>query len=843
MLSYQPTHTQSLLARSLSRTGTASSVRIFCAALLGLGLSLPLNMPFNLPLGAGPVRASETQDITYQAAPAPLDQLLDAPFLPGISLSPDQMRYVLAQQQTLPDLAELAEPELRLAGLRLNPDNTAPSRTWNYVSLSLHQLRPGQADTGQTVAGLPAKPRLANLQWSPDGRWLAFSHSAARSVELWLLDSLSGVARQLPGISLNRAYGSPFSWLPDSQGLIVKQVTRTLPLPPAQRLPSGPVVTESQSQASPGRTYQDLLRNVDDVARFKHYVHSQLFRVGLDGQSSKMGSPGLIISFDPSPNGDYLLVRQLLEPFSYAFPASRFPQRVEVWTSKGLMVKNVAELPLADKIPIHFDAVRQGRRGIDWRADAPATLYWREALDGGDPGRKQALRDRLMLWQAPFNGSPRTLLDVSQRIEEVVWGRADLALVYTGWYQSRQRELWHLQPDTNQPARKLLSFSSEDRYQHPGLALTMRTPQGSSVLQTQGQDLFLAGDGAGPDGERPFLDRWNPFTGVKQRLWQSQAPYYERLVQLLDPNSGLLLTRRESVEAPPNYMLRQLGQEQPTPLTNFPHPTPFLASLRKQIIEYTRADGVKLNGTLYLPPGYQPGSGPLPLVMWAYPREFKNSNAAGQVKGSPYSFVRMSPWTPLVFLTQGYAVLDDPAMPIVGEGLTEPNDSYLKQLVASAEAAVDKVVEMGVADRKRIAIGGHSYGAFMTVNLLAHSDLFAAGIARSGAYNRTLTPFGFQSEQRTLWQAPEVYLQMSPLLHAEKIKEPLLLIHGEADDNSGTYPMQSQNLFAALKGLGAPVRLVMLPYESHSYRSRESLGHMFWEMTQWLNQHLKQTQD
>ncbi|MRR10727.1 S9 family peptidase, partial [bacterium] len=319
-----------------------------------------------------------------------------------------------------------------------------------------------------------------------------------------------------------------------------------------------------------------------------------------------------------------------------------------------------------------------------------------------------------------------------------------------------------------------------------------------------------------------------------RRLFRSEAPHYELPVEILDPAQGTFLTRRESVSEPPNYYVRNLKTNSDRALTAFPHPTPQIAGVYKELIRYEREDGVKLTGTLYLPPGKKPADGPFPLLMWVYPQEFKSADAAGQVTDSPYRFVRVSPMSPLLWLAAGYAVLDDPTMPIVGEGQAEPNDTYVKQLVAGARAAVDEMVRRGIAERGRIAIGGHSYGAFTTANLLAHTDLFAAGIARSGAYNRTLTPFGFQAEERTFWQAPETYFIMSPFSHADKIKKPLLLIHGEADNNPGTFPMQSERFFSALKGHGATVRLIMLPHESHGYRARESLLHMAAEMTDWL---------
>lgn len=798
--------------------------------------------------GTMPTSATQALNLPYQSAPAPLDKMLASPFLPALSLAPDRRAFVLLEHQSLPELAELAAPELRLAGLRINPRNFAPSRNWFYTQLQLQTLdETGVNGPPRPVTGLPEHPHLSNVHWSPDGRYLAFSQTTDTTVELWLLDTQTAQARKLSDKPLNKTYDLPFVWAPDSRSLICKMATRSLPLPPAAELPTGPVIMENTGRPAPGRTYQDLLKSPEDEARFKYYLHSQLWRIDLQGQAQALGKPGLIASFQASPDGHYLLVKQWHEPFSYMFPSSRFPLRSEIWNAQGQVQQVVADLPLANKIPISFDAARPGRRQIDWRPDRPASLYWIEALDGGDPNRDMLFRDRLWNWPAPFETEPQTLLDLPQRFESAYWKNESLALIYTQWYGERRRNIWRLAPGQPQTAAKVRSYSSENRYQAPGYPLLERNAQGRSLLMTQadGQTLLLRGQGASPEGERPFLDAWNPFTGHSQRLWQSQAPWYERPVQVLnpglaDPTQTRVLLRRESRTEPPNYYLRALAADaENLQLTQFSDPLPEFSQVHKELLSYTRKDGVPLTATLYLPPGYHRADGPLPTVIWAYPNEFKNPQAAGQVKGSPYSYVRLNAWSPLVFLTQGYAVLDHPSMPIIGEGLSEPNDHYIEQLVASAQAAVDTLVKMGVSDRKRIAIGGHSYGAFMAANLLAHSDLFRAGIARSGAYNRTLTPFGFQSEQRSLWQAPEVYLRMSPLMYADQIKAPLLLIHGEADNNSGTYPMQSQYFYQALKGLGAPVRLVMLPYESHSYRARESLGHMLWEMVNWLDTYVK----
>jgi dipeptidyl aminopeptidase/acylaminoacyl peptidase len=353
-------------------------------------------------------------------------------------------------------------------------------------------------------------------------------------------------------------------------------------------------------------------------------------------------------------------------------------------------------------------------------------------------------------------------------------------------------------------------------------------------------NLLFRGQGASPEGVYPFLDSRDISTGETKRLWHASDPHYESISRVLDKNGERFITRRQSKTDPPNYYLHQAGKKRPTQLTNTTDWAPQFAEVEKELITYTREDGVQLSATLYLPPGYNiKKDGPLPFLLWAYPREHKSKKTASQITTPTQTFSRPYGSSALFLLTQGYGLLMGPTMPIIGEGDQEPNDTYRAQLVGSAKAAVDALVERGVADPDRIAIGGHSYGAFTAANLLAHSDLFRAGIARSGAYNRTLTPFGFQGEQRTFWEAQDVYMSMSPFSNAAKIDEPMLMIHGQNDSNSGTYPIQSERLYEAMKGLGATVRWVVLPYEDHGYRSREAIGHTLWEMVYWMDTYVK----
>jgi dipeptidyl aminopeptidase/acylaminoacyl peptidase len=510
----------------------------------------------------------------------------------------------------------------------------------------------------------------------------------------------------------------------------------------------------------------------------------------------------------------------------------------------GNPVHLVADLPLQEEVPVAFGSVPTGPRNVSWRADKPATLSWVEALDGGDAGRQAEQRDRVMQHPAPFEGEPQSLITLGYRLAGMSWGSDDLAIVAEMWWRTRQMRTWIVRPGRPGSEPDLLfERSYEDRYNDPGFPMMQQNDMGQYVLLTadRGRSLFLSGAGASGEGDRPFIDKFDLRNKQSERLFRSEAPYYEQPLEMLDESGRYVLVRRESQQDPPNYFVRDLRNGNLRQITFFPDPAPQLAGMHKELITYPRSDGVELSGTLYLPPGYDAGrDGPLPMLMWAYPREFKSAAAASQVAGSPYRFTRLSGWSTPLWLTLGYGVLDGPTMPIIGEGEAEPNDSYVEQLVASAEAAVDEVVRRGVGERGRIGIGGHSYGAFMTGNLLTHSDLFSAGIARSGAYNRSLTPFGFQAEERTFWQAPEVYFTMSPFMNADKVNEPILLIHGEMDNNSGTFPIQSERYYHALKGMGKTARLVMLPYESHGYSARESILHMLWEMEQWLDRYVKQ---
>ncbi|OZC02965.1 S9 family peptidase [Rubricoccus marinus] len=779
-------------------------------------------------------------DLTYQRPAPELAALVDAPRTPAVSLSPDRSTMALLERSGAPSVAELSQPEIGLAGSRVNPRTNGPSRANGYTGVALQAVMGGEA---RTVSGLPPQATFRSAEWSPDGRHLAMLTDFDDRIELWTVDVASASGRRLLATPVNDAApGSTFEWLPSSDALVVRTVPEgRAPLAQEARVPTGPVVQQSDGEAAPARTYQDLLASPQDEALFDHYMTSRLMVVGLDGSTQRFGPDAVYTSLSPSPDGRLLMTETRQRPYSYLVPWYRFPVRVEVWdVASGESVHVAAENPLAERVPIAFGSVPTGPRSFGWRADVPATLVWTEAQDGGDASAPAEVRDQVYTHAAPFAGEPTPLVTLPLRYGGITWGDEDTAIVEESMWSDRTRRAYVVDPSQSDAKRELFTVSFEDRYNDPGRPMTEATPTGARVLTLDGDATFWTGQGASAEGNRPFVVRRDLASGETQEVFRSEAPYYESPVAFLDARGQTLMTRRETVTEPPNYRVRNLASGESRAVTAFPHPYPELANIQKETIEYERADGVPLSATLYLPAGYDAErDGPLPTLVWAYPTEFKSADAAGQRSDSPYQFTYVSYWGAVPFVTRGYAVLDDASFPVVGEGDDQPNDTFREQLVMNAQAAIDAGVARGVTDPDRVAVGGHSYGAFMVGNLLAHSDLFAAGIARSGAYNRTLTPFGFQREERTFWDDPMLYFGMSPFMHAEKIDEPILMIHGQADNNPGTFTIQSERLYGAIKGLGGTARLVLLPAESHGYSARESLLHMLWEEDQWLETYVK----
>lgn len=788
-------------------------------------------------------QAHAQENVTYQKPPKEILELVDVQRAPSVSMDSKKQHMLLLYRNSYKSLAELSEDEMKLGGLRINP-KTNISSTLTYVNnLRYKKLRDKEP---VQVNGLPANPRLAYFTWSPDETKVAFTNTTETGVEAWVLDIATLKLKRITEPTLNANIGSPISWLKDSKTMLIKMLpaNRAPLINTAQSLPNGPTVTVSDGSKAQNRTYQDLLKNKNDEANFETLVTSELYKVGLDGTKTLWRDAAMHLGASVSPDGNYILLSTLSKPFSYLVTYDRFPSTIGIYGIGGTPVAVVAQKPLNEVLPKGFMAVEKGRRSINWRADKPATLYWAEALDGGDPEVKTEYRDEVFEWPAPFTGEARSLAKTINRYAGIIWGNDNIALLSDRWWNTRNSKSYLFNPsDASQKPEVIFDLNYQDVYSDPGDFDTKRNSYGRYVLNIEGDNAYLVGNGFTAKGQFPFIDKYNLKTKQKTRLYQS--PYTDKkltLNSLIDPEKGDVLVLLESKNDYPNYYVMNILRKnsKPQQVTFFENPFQKIAGVSKEVIKYKRADGLELSGTLYLPAGYdKKKKEKLPMFMWAYPAEFKDKNSASQNTSNPNDFTYPNYGSPVYWVTRGYAVLDDAAFPIVGEGKTEPNDTFIEQLVADAKAAIDAVDALGYIDRNRVAVGGHSYGAFMTANLLTHSNLFAAGIARSGAYNRTLTPFGFQSEERNYWDVPAVYNEMSPFMHADKMKTPLLLVHGEADNNPGTFTMQSERYFNALKGFGAPARLVLLPKESHGYAAIENILHLLWEQDQWLEKYVK----
>jgi dipeptidyl aminopeptidase/acylaminoacyl peptidase len=783
----------------------------------------------------------------YQKAPQPISDILSARPTPLVQLSPNGKWLLAADRLAYPPVADLAQPMLRLAGLRINPATNGRHHPPRFVRLHLYYT----AGHDLAEVAVPRNAYLSAPEWSQDSQHFAFTNTTATGIELWIGQIGTYTASAVPKVRLSAVLGDTVQWMPDGKTLLVQTVPATRGNPPAEpKTPDGPIIQESDGKRAPVRTYEDLLQDSHDEDLFDYYATSQLMLVK-NGVPTPVGKPGIFSRVDPSPDGKHLLVSRIHRPYSYILPESEFPREVEVWNLAGKVEYKVASLPLEEHVPI--EGVPLGPRDYQWVPTQPATLVWADALDGGDPKAKAPFRDEVMMLSAPFTDDPRELVKLEQRFvpagggggfragSAIDWGENGIGLVRD--YNRDRRWLRTFLIDLAKPGapgeqpRLIWERSIRDRYRDPGSALMRTLDNGKRVMRQEGKSIFLVGSGASQKGEFPFLDRFDLDTLKSERIFQSGDGQYESVVALLADDGSRFLTRHESPTEPPNYFVRTANGADKQAVTDFPDPAPQLHGITKQLVTYKRADGVQLSFTLYLPANYKQGER-LPTIVWAYPLEFNDADTAGQVSGSQYRFTTITGISHLFLLTQGYAVLDNATMPVVGDPETM-NNTYVEQIVASAKAAIDKAVEMGVTDPQRVGVGGHSYGAFMTANLLAHSDLFRAGVARSGAYNRTLTPFGFQSERRTIWEAPEMYVKVSPFMHADKIKHPILLIHGMADDNSGTFPIQSERMYQAIKGNGGIVRYVQLPYEAHGYLGRESTEHTLWEMVTWFDKWVK----
>lgn len=780
------------------------------------------------------------ENITFQKPSKEILELADYDSPPSVMMDSKRETMILIYRPTYKTLEDLNREDMKIAGLRIDPQ-TNISSTVSYVNnLKIKNIHGSEE---KQVKGLPKEPQLANFSLSPDEKYLGFTHTTANGVELWVADLNNAKAMRITKDNLNANLGSPFTWLKDSKSFVIQ----VLPKDRAglkddkNNIPKGPTVSTGTGEVSQNRTYQDLIKNPLDEQNFETLVTSTLMKVDLKGKASPFANADMYSNISLSPDGKYMLITKIEKPFSYIVPYNRFPSNTNVYDTDGKLIKMVNDVPLNEILPKGFSSVRKGKRSMNWRGDKPASLYFVEALDEGDQNKEAEFRDQVYVWDFPFDQEPQPLIKTKIRYGGIQWGNEGNAFLSEYWYDTRNIKTHWMNPKTGE-SKLLVDRNFQDIYNDPGDFHTNKNQFGKNVVQIENNKALLIGDGFTKDGQFPFVDQLDLRSLKTNRLYTIEAENRkEDIIDILDFQKGDILIRNQSPKDYPNFYIRNIHNDKSTAVTNFKNPFESLQGIHKEVITYEREDGVTLSGTLYLPADYdrEAKEEKLPLLIWAYPTEYKDKATAGMSDQNPNSFTYPYYGSFVYWVTKGYAVLDDAAFPIIGEEETEPNDTFVEQLVANGKAAIDAVDDLGYIDRNKVGVGGHSYGAFMTANLLTHSDLFACGIARSGAYNRTLTPFGFQREQRNYWDAPDIYNTMSPFMNADNMKTPMLLVHGEEDNNSGTYTVQTERYFEALKNLGAPVRMVLLPKESHGYQAKKNVLHLLYEQDVFLEKHLK----
>lgn len=767
-----------------------------------------------------------------------VDRVLTAPLPLSDFISPSREWMIQCQARRFPTINELAQPTLRLAGVRINRRSRALQEQGRYNDFRIVRLSDNKefpvSGLGSQLASAPA--------WSPDGKRFAVTVIEDEAVRLYVGDVESRQLKMVPQVALTQFFGAGWGWLPDSQHILLQAATPlpTKHLEQVEAQPAGPAVSQcSGGKATSTYEVRDVLKGPKDEEFFEAYATSQPTLLDLKtGKLTAVGKPAIYPSFTSSPDGRHFLVETIHRPYSYLTTHARFPREVEIWNTLGQLEKKVTSRPLADKV-VSWSVV-PGPRSYRWQWNAPATVVWCEAVDGGDTRKPANERDKIVSWTAPFAEQPQEIARLPQRLDDLYWIENDPRTLITMANPLTHLHWLAVQDGPGQPLRTLWERNYQDQFADPGELVGRRRPNGSYTVEHEGDFVYLSGRGANKDGEHPFLDRFNLKDGSRQRLFTSPNDRLESVLAFVGDKHDSVITRSESPTQPPNLFLKRLdgsgNAQDVSQLTHKVDPTPEVQGVKKRLVRYQRADGVDLSFTLYLPPNYQEGTR-VPAILWAYPLDYSDAKAAAnQVSSDAQRFTRLSDYK--LALLDGYAVIDGATIPVIGDP-QKMYDNYMEQLIAGAEAAVKKAVEIGVVDPDRLGVTGHSHGGLMTVNLLTHTDLFRAGVARSGAYNRTLTAFGFQSEQRSYWEAPDVYLKVSPFFHINKLNEPLLLIHGEQDANPGTVPLQSQALYEAIRGNGGTAKLVMLPYESHGYASLESNRQLIYEMLAWFDRYVK----
>ncbi len=783
---------------------------------------------------------SGINNLTFSEFKLPSKKIMDVFNAPRSSyLSPISKTKLAIEYDYLiyPTLETISKPFLKLAGKKIDASLNSIVGKRPYHSLRIKNF---ENDEIYPVT-IPKTEYVIEFKTSQNKKYLSYLSVGKDGIYLniFSLTTFKHIYKSDFKINNTNNYLA-MNWGVDGESMILSIIPNdrgSVPKKTAKDI--SPLTKESYGKISKVRTYTNLLKSEFDEKLFDYYFTSQMIKLDFkENKITKLGEPAIFRDFSLSPDGEFYLTKIVQKPYSYSVPSFRFGYKYEIWNSDGLSIKEIISKPVQDQIPTW--GVETGMRYLNWISTENSTLYWAEAQDGGDPKAKVEYRDFLYKFESPFDKNYSLFKKVKERFGGISWFKEKGKYIFSEndydkeWTIERISDLY----DQNFKDRKILDISWNDKYGNPGDLLTEKNSRGYDIILENSGDLFYKGRGATKKGNFPFVDRVkkDDFKN-KERIFLASENSYEIFRGFYNSDFEKLIIRRETKTDPRNYFIHDIRSKTKTKITNYIDHTPEIRKIRKELVTYQREDSLLLSGTLYYPIGYEKGK-KYPLLIWAYPQEYRDASQASQVSGSDNKFTSFWASSPLYALLDGYIVLHNAAMPVVGD-VIERNNTFGEQIKMNAKAAIDFLDNKEIIDRERVAVGGHSYGAFMTANLLIYSDLFKAGIARSGAYNRSLTPFGFQSERRSYWEAKDFYNKVSPFMNAEKIKTPLLLVHGQKDSNSGTYPIQSERLFDAIKGNGGTVKLVMLPYEDHGYYARESNLHVIAETMEWLNKYLK----
>jgi dienelactone hydrolase len=783
------------------------------------------------------------------------------------NLSPDKDHVMIPVREDFSSLELMMQKTYRLGMLEICPN---VNREWRLSTYGIKGLKIFSiAQKKSWVVQLPKNILISDMVWSPDGKKIAFLSHLRQGSQVWITDVESGKVEAIheafvmATLTGRRRYrrdviSSPsqmLQWTPNGSVITLVVPENRGAEPKRDPIPDSPIIRHTREKATPTPTYPFLLRTSYDRELFRYYTTAQLAELVPGKPLRAIGDPAMYMNVSLSPDGLYILAEKLTEPFSFIVSYSDFPRDLVVMDMDGEILSSIRRIPLQEV------AARRDRNGplddlprdVAWRPDGKGLSFlWRvpkteegkskdeEEKDKNNNGLER--KDRLMLLSPPFDLDRAEVIVSSQKkFEEISYGvdgrYAFAKISGRGEDFEKGTDIVAYDLGKTPPKRIVLlkDIEEENPLEMPGNILRTMSGNGviSALTSSDGGAIYLQGEGYRKDFiNRPFIDRIEIETGKKERIFESAADMYERPLVALDGDLKAIVVSRESRTVFPDSWLWKEGGSVMR-LTSNRNPFPEFADCKREDFVFERRDGLEIRGHISLPVGYQSGE-KVPAVFWTYPREygsFKEYERAALRRHNLNAFLQLSTRNASdIWLSQGYAVVV-PDIPIIGED-EDYNNNYITHLVDSMYAAIRKVDELGNVDVDHLGHGGHSYGAFATANILARTPFFKAGIAGDGAYNRTLTPMTFQSERRFIWEAQDVYLEMSPFFQADHIDTPLLMYHGAVDNNTGTFLIQSERLIQALTGLGKNAVLYIYPFESHGPRCKETYMDMW---ARWLS--------